>query len=353
MSVLTRYLNLLFLKTVFATTLVILAFAILFDLLDVSDDLLKGDESALRAFGAYIVLRLPSLFSEVLPIATLLAGLFTASSLLRSSEMVVIWASGVSILSVMLRLLPVGLLLLTVKFANDDLIMPRSIEGLRQWGVGNFAQARLGFGGEFVWFRKDQQIFQLPLRGGGAMAIFNLDEQANLAGRIDARAYRVTEDHWELISVTLQQQGVKEAIPTMLIDVPIEPETLNLLYRPPQELTLRQLAEVIINDGYGAITTERHRTWLYQRLVGSIVPVLMGLLAFSLANRFDRRQGAGILFMKGIGIGFGFIIFNGIAVAFGESGFLSPALASFGPVAALALIVFLGPWRQDRRGASS
>lgn len=352
MSVLSRYLNALFLRTVIATTIVILAFALLFDLLDVSDDLLSGEGSVLGAFGRYVVLRLPSLISEILPISALLAGLFTAANLLRSSEMVVIWTSGVSIFSVMLRLLPVGLLLLIVKFANDDLLVPRSIEGLRQWGVGNFAQERLGVGGEFVWFSHDNRIYRLPLGETGGMVVFELDDEGNIEARLDAAQVEYTNDAWLLKNITRQTGGRKVLVESITIDAPIDPKTLDLLYRPPQELRLLQLADVIFNDGYGAVTTERHRTWLYQRLVGAFVPLLMGLLAFALAKRFDRRQGVGGLFFKGIGIGFSFIILNGIAVAFGESGFLTPALASFGPIALLACIVFLGPWRLHRQGCS-
>lgn len=346
MSVLSRYLNLLMLRTVAAATIIILAFALLFDLLDVSDDLLGGERGVAQAFGAYILLRLPSLFAEILPIATLLGGLFTAASLLRSSEMVVVWASGVSILSVMLRLTPIALLLLVVKFANDDLFVPRSIEGLRQWGVGNFSAARLGVGGDYVWFRQDNAIFRLPLDQSGGMTVFELDDQANLKARLDARDVHFENETWRLEDVTKQTGSAKSEIGTVIIDQPINPERLDRLYRPPQELSVLQLAEIVLNDGYGAVSTDRHKTWLYQRLVGAWVPVLMGLLAFALARKFDRRQGAGVLFFKGIGIGFSFIILNGIAIALGESGFLSPVLAALAPVSLLAFIVFWHPFRQ-------
>lgn len=353
MSVLTRYLNALFLKTVTGTTIVLLAFALLFDLLDVSDDLLKGDDGGLAAFGRYATLRLPSLVSEILPIATLLAGLFTAANLLRTSEMVVIWASGVSILSVMLRLLPVGCLLIVIKFANDDILVPRTIEGLRQWGIGNFSQERLGVGGDFIWFRQGEQIYRLPLGNEDGITIFELDDEANLAARLDAEHVKFEDDQWHLENVTRQTGGKKEVIPSISFDVPIALDALDRLYRPPQELGLVELGAVVLNEGYGAITTERHRTWLYQRVVGAIVPVLMGLLAFALARQFDRRQGTSMLFIKGIGVGFSFIILNGIAVALGESGFLTPAFASFVPALALILIVFAGPLWLHRQGMRS
>lgn len=353
MSVLSRYLNQLYFKSVMATTFVILAFAMLFDLLDVSDDLLSGEGSALAAFGRYFLLRTPSLLSEILPIAALLAGLFTASGLLRSSEMVVVWASGVSILAVIGRLLPVCALLMVAKFAIDDLLVPKSIEGLRNWGVGNFSQAKLGVGGDFVWFRQEGRIFRLPLAANRGPTLFELGEDGNLTARLDIQEVEYGDKQWTLRQITKQSRGRRELIEEIVLPAPISPGKLDRLYRPPQELSFLELTDVILNDGYGAIATERHRTWLYQRLVGALVPPLLGCLAFALARRFDRRQGAGLLFLKGIGIGFGFIILNGIAVALGESGFLSPATGSFVPILLLAAIVLIGPIRQHRRGAAS
>ena len=353
MSVLTRYLNRIYFKSIAGTLIVILAFALLFDLLDVSDDLLSGDDNVLKAFASYIVLRTPSLLSEVLPIATLLAGLFSASALLRSSEMVVVWASGISIFRVMLRLMPVALIVMTVKFINDDWLVPGSIEGLRQWGVGQFKNERLGVGDDFVWFRQDNRIYRLPLFGERrGLAAFDLDENGNLTSRLDVGQAALDDKFWRFEQVVEQTGSIRREVASLNVAAPIDPAKLDILYRPPQELSLRQLMDVVWSDGYGAITTERHRTWLYQRLIGAAVPILMGWLAFSLARQFDRRQGAGMLFMKGIGIGFSFIIVNGVAVALGESGFLSPAIASFGPAMVLAVIVFWGPWRLHRQGGS-
>lgn len=353
MAVLTRYLNGLFLRTLAITIFAILAFALLFDLLDVSDDLLHSDLPPLVAFGRYILLRLPTLFSESLPIASLIAGLFMAAGLLRNSEMTVIWASGVSILSVMSRLLPAALLVLVVKFANDDLLVPHSIEQLRAWNVGNFKNMRLGVGSEFIWFRKDDRIYRLPLTDydestGTTLTVFELDQDGKLVSRGDASGVLFNGDKWHLSELTNQVGGQRETERDITIAAPMDPTHLDWLYRPPQELSAWQLADVIIKDGYGAIPTERHRTWLYQRIVGAVAPMLLALLAFAMARRFDRRQGAAVLFLKGIGVGFGYVIANGLMLALGEAGFITPALASFGPLLLLLAFVLAVPLWQVR-----
>jgi lipopolysaccharide export LptBFGC system permease protein LptF len=69
-----RYLNRMVLLRVAAATIAVILFALLFDLLDASDDIIRREGGAIEGFARYFVLRFPSLLTEILPFATLLGG---------------------------------------------------------------------------------------------------------------------------------------------------------------------------------------------------------------------------------------------------------------------------------------
>ncbi|MCB2055240.1 MAG: LptF/LptG family permease [Geminicoccaceae bacterium] len=355
MNTLTRYVNRLFLIRLCGAVFAIALFALLFDLLDVSEDL-ADEANVLGALARYAALRLPGLVSEILPIAALLAGLFTASELLRSNELVVMWASGLSFARIMWKLLPAGLLLFVLKIANDDAILPRTVEALRAWGVGSFDAAALGADMGHLWVADGHDIVRLPMLSAevdadGAVLIFRRDAEGRLVERLTAAAVSFEDDVWHLSDVDRYEVGSGRLVHIDRLDWPsaLPLDRLEAVARPPRETDLATLIDIVRHDGYGVTTTEAHRTWLYYRITAALVPMLMVFLAFALAHRFVRGGGASRLFLKGVAIGFSFLIANGLAIALGEAGLLPPALAAFGPTSLLALFALGYPVLIGRR----
>ncbi|MCB1834858.1 MAG: LptF/LptG family permease [Geminicoccaceae bacterium] len=355
MSVLSRYLNRLYITRLFFTALGIAMFALLFDLLEASEELDVTD-NAFTALLMYGALRLPSLLSDILPIAALLAALFTASELLRSSELVIMWASGLSVLRIMLLLVPTGLLVCGLKLANDDFAVPHAIETLRSWGVGDYRRAALGADEGFLWVKDGNDVVRLPLFDERDtvevtnLLIIRLDDEGSLIERLHADRARMAPGLWTLEGVTRNRVGGRavERVDELAWPNNLPMERVTALARPPQEVGLAGLIDIVRHDGYGVSTTERHRTWLYYRIASAFVPMLMSFLGFALAYRFTRGGGIASLFIRGIAIGFTFLILSGLAIALGEAGFLPPSLAACGPTLLLASVIFTVAWRVSR-----
>ena len=358
MNILTRYVNQLFLLRLVAATAAISLFALMFDMLEVAEDV-TGDPSPTWSLIVYGALRMPSLLSEILPIAALLAALFTASELLRSSEIVVMWSNGLSPLRIMLLLVPAGLLVMALKIANDDLLVPGSIESLREWGIGGFRATAFGADTDHLWITRGDDVVRLPLlvketsdvRG---LLILKRDPTGKLTERLVADRAQLEPGNWVLRDVTRQVVGGREIEQIEQLDWPndIAMSKVAVMARAPRELGLSTLLEIIAADGYGVSPTERHRTWLYYRIAGGFVPMLMGFLGLALAYRFRRGGGIPQLFMRGIAIGFSYLIIAGLCVAFGEAGFLIPVLAALGPTLLLTMAIFSGAMLVSRRAGS-
>lgn len=352
--VIVRYLNRLVLLRIAVAVIAISLFALLFDLLDASDDLVRGDSSTSLAFARYFVLRFPSLFAEILPFAALLGALFAAADLMRNGELTIFWASGISPLGIVLRLLPVGLLVLGLKLANDDLLVPPSVQQLRDWQVGAFKGGLEGFAGEHMWMQRGQSFIRLPRLGpdeteADGILIIKLDELGNIQERITAEHVLLRPNRWLLTGVTQSRVGRGQVFsgPSYVFENTIDLDRLRVVARPPQEVALLDLIDIIGHDGYGVADIQTHRTALLHRIFGAFQPMLLVLLTFAFARRVTRQAGVAGLFMKGIGTGFSFVILSGLTLALAEAGFIGPLIATAGPVLLLAALVVLLPLKDE------
>ncbi len=354
--VLTLYLNRMVLLRVAVATTAVILFALLFDLLDASDDLLRREGGALANFARYFVLRFPSLFTEILPFAALLGALFAAADLMRNSELTIFWASGVSPLGIILRLLPICLLLFGIKLVNDDQLVPDTVQSLRAWDVGHFRGGLQGFGGDHLWLDYDDRFIRLPRLEPDQMeadgiVMLGRDDAGNLVERIAAERVVFTPGAWQLFEVERGRVGEGRFTrePVWVFENTIDVDRIRTVARPPQEVALFDLIDIVRSDGYGVVTTQGHVTAIYHRLFGSALPMLMIMLTFAYARRVTRQGGIATLFLKGIVTGFSFVILSGVMLALAEAGFIGPFVATAGPILLLASLVVLLPLKDERR----
>lgn len=349
MSVLSAYLNRLFLVRFVVVLFAVIGFAAVLDLLDVADDFVASPDGAFMAGSRYFALRLPIMLSELMPIAALIASLLTVADLLRHRELVVIWGSGVRPIGVLRLLMPVAALLVVGKFAVDDVALPRAATALRLWGIGDYRHhAGDGQAGDFYWLRNGDDIVRLSANGATAgrvldITIFRRSPQGILTERIDAPVAEPIETGWRLLDATRSVVGARQIEQLPALDWPgtIDLARVRLMARPPRELPLVQLWDIVGAGGYGMRAAEPYLTWIHLRLAGAFMPALLMLLAFVLVRRFSRTAGIAPVFMTAVAIGFSLIILGGVGSALGEVGFLAPWLAAWTPTVALAAFILL------------
>jgi lipopolysaccharide export system permease protein len=361
MSVLAVYLNRMFLVRFLVVLFGIIGFATVIDLIDVGTELVRAPEGALAAGLRYFGLRLPIMLSELMPLAALLAGLLAVADLLRHRELIVVWSIGVRPLTILRMLLPAGLALVVVKLAVDDLALPRATGELRQWGIGDYRhRATDTEAGGFYWLRSGQDIVRLSANAIAAgevsdLSIFRRDADGLLVERIDAASATDVPGGWRLRDVTRAKVDERRVESLATLDWPgtIDVARIQLLARPPRELGLGQLQDIVAAGGYGLRAEEPYLTWLHQRIAGAFVPMFLMMLAFALVRRFSRTASIAPVFMTAVTIGFTLLIASGVASALGEVGLIRPVLAGWAPPVLLALVV-LGlatrdGWRRAQR----
>ncbi len=359
MSRLTRYLVRTYLVRLAVVLLAVAGFALVFDLLDIGPRVIRRSGWSGWALPRYALIRLPTLVTELMPVVVLVAGLLTASDLLRWRELVVMWGAGVSRLGLVARLWPAVLLVVGGKLLIDDWGVPATIPILRTLGVADLKTVGLPTGSA-IWVRVGSDVLRLPADAAVArrprdLLILRLDADGRLLEQIEAASAEPGPDGWLLREVSRRAAGSSppERLAEWTWPARVRLEEVALMARSPRELSVRELVRVIAADGYGVGGIEAHRTWLHARIAGLVGLAALVVLPLALVRRIARVGATLALFVKGLAIGFLYVIGNGFLLALGELGLVAPALAAWAaPLvlgAAALLLAGLLEHRQGRR----
>jgi len=350
-GLLSRYLARLFLARLLVILLGLAALLLLLDLLANSDEIIESGQGIAATLGRYSLLRLPGVLSQVIPISVLLATLIMLAGLARHSELVAIFASGVSHFRLIFTLLPVVLLVAVVQFLVEDWALPPANAALRAWGVADFDDFAAKDDQGRTWFRQGDNLVRVgeisddsgDLSG---MAIFRRDAEGRLIEKIEARRASYADETWVLEDVVRSKPDSADSVSQARLVWPgaIESSVLRLLSVHPRELPWPELTHLVEKSGYGNRPLYLYKVWLHKKVArpfATMILVLVGIAAVQWVHM--RRSAAGMLTI-GIGVGFVYWIFDEFVVTIGEAGLLPAVAAAWAPpviLGALASAVIL------------
>ena len=137
-SIISRYVNRLLLGRFALVLLGLAALMLLLEFLGDSDQVIAANDDAVEALALYMVLRLPDILAELIPVAALLAGLLAFAELARHSELTAIYAGGMSKVRLALAIVPAFVLISGFQLLIEDQARPVAMKELRAWGVGDY-----------------------------------------------------------------------------------------------------------------------------------------------------------------------------------------------------------------------
>jgi lipopolysaccharide export system permease protein len=345
-------------------------FALILFMVDTVEQIRRFDAEglSLRELALLAALNLPQTLYAILPLLMVISGVALFLGLARSSELVVIRASGRSALRMLAAPVVVALLLGVLAVAAGNPIVAvtsKRFVALSERYSQGAAQA-VSIGRDGVWLRQgsnsdgfgNQAVIHAVHANQDATELFDVtllvfSPEGGPIRRLSARSARLVPGAWELEQVKdWPLQGVLN---------PEQQASTHASLRLPSDLTAAR-----IRDGFGApsaiaiwdlpdfiagleragFSARRHAVWLQMELAQPLMLVAMLLVAAGFTMRHARLGRTGTMVMLALGAGLAVFFLRNFAQVLGENGQIPVALAAWAPpaaalMAALALLLHL------------
>ena len=323
---------------------------LVFTFFELIGDILRN-HAPLGIVGEYLLNLTPSMIYQITPLSVLIAVLVTFGMFNRSSELIAMKATGISIYRLVIPVLVISAVLACGLFAFDQYYLPqanRKQEALRNIIKGKPAQTTLNpdqkwiigqqHAGEpervfyYQFFAPDQNAF-------ANISIFELDFKTfSVIKRIYAeRAVWNADEHvwefengWERTMDGANVNHFREFKNANFAEVHEEPGYFKKESLQSQEMNFGQLERYIGDLQQSGLDTMKLRVQLYHKLAYPLVTIVMAMLAVPFALSMGRRGSlTGVAWA--IGIALGYWVVAGLFDAMGDVNYLPSAIAAWSP----------------------
>jgi len=348
MKTIDRYITVILLMTTTVALLVLLALFTFLSLVDQLGDLGRGNYNLAKVI-EYVLLTLPRLVYELMPIAAMIGGMATLGILAHHSELVIIRTAGISRFRLAYSMIKGGLLIVIFTLIIGELIAPYSeqtAQHLRSVALSEkiSLKTRNGFwsrdGSSFINIRKI-----LPGDQVEDIYIYEFDADDRLRASTYAHSGRYADNQWILEDI---EQSIIEGDKVTRTesrlaawDSLISPDMINLVTIRPDYLTLWGLLGYIEYLKQNGQNSQRYEQALWSKIVSPFTIIAMIVLAVPLVSSYRQKVTVGQSIFIGCLAGIVFHIANQIA---GQMGMVYSINAAFSATLPTILIAGVIAW---------
>lgn len=338
----------------FFSSLLVCLFAVtslffVFDLFERMRIFLRED-SELSDILSYLIFKIPLIIHLMLPVAVLIATLFSIGRLSQTSEITAMRSSGVSLNWIAKPLLLVGLLISLVSFIIGETLIPYSsqkVEEIYTFDIRKKDQSGNLSRSDF-WYKSGNKFYDIEFYDSRnkrleTLSIYDLDKQFRLKNKLNA-----SYASWEGDAIGWTMKNIVEAsvneeanfkssqFSSLPLVIKEKPEDFYNLQRKPETLSYFELKKYIEKLKRDGIDHRKHSVDLAAKVAFPLVNFVVVLVAFSFALNPARSGTMTFGFIAGISIGFSYYFVHALSCSLGTAEFLPAHLAAWS-----ANIVFL------------
>ena len=293
-----------------------------------------------------VLLEMPSLAYEMIPLAALIGALMGLGTLASGSELIVMRAAGLSLWRIGGAVSMAGLALSSVTFVIGDWVAPwASVESevvrVQAMSGDSWQSDQDGF-----WFRDGNRFVNVSRVGGervnGRITTFDIDAEGKLSGIGLASSADIEESRWFLndwarVDFVNDQARLKQQ-PRQAWDTGLTPELVNLFSVEPKSFTTWDLLQYVNYLRANSLDSSVFEQALWRKLVVPTSVVLMCLLALPFVLGPLRDAGSGQRLVTGIVIGTVYFLANQLFRDSAQLYGFDPLVGAWLPTAVLAAI---------------
>jgi lipopolysaccharide export system permease protein len=345
-----RYISLRFLSTVLGVFFLCLVLIFFIDFVEMLRQSGKQDNIPMSTLLIVTMTRLP-VFSEVtMPFAVLIGAMGAFLILSRSSELVIIRASGVSVWQFLQPGITVSFLLgvLAVTVYNPFAANTKAYsEKLFADSFGS-SKTAVTSGGAGPWIRQasvdgDAIIHaQAAAERGMSLAgvtLLQFDASKNFVERVEARKATLKDGYWQLENgVVTGVDGKRHAFKVYLSSTNLSASQVTENIGSIESLSFWELPRHIEYSIKSGLSADRYKLHYEMLLTKPLLFVAMTLVAATCSLRAFRFGGIQTMVIAGLSAGFGFYVFSELSRKLGASGLVSITVSAWMPIVIAILV---------------
>jgi len=316
-------------------------------LIDYLELIRRGGSKAQATWGILLemsALKLPHTAQEAMPFAILFGTMLAFWRLTRSNELVVARAAGVSawqfLTPAALVALLVGVVAVTVfnPIAStmeasyeklDSRILRQSGDPLSLTNAGLWLRQSDADGGQIIVHGERLPAAELTL---DRATVFFLNQQGEFTSRLETRSAWLEDGFWVITDgQRFRSGGPPENVAELRLPTSLTTRKIEESLASPDTMSFWELPGFISLLEQSGFSAQRHRLHFNVLLARPFLFCAMVLVAASFSLRMQRRGGAGVLIVSGVGAGFLLYFLSDIVFALGISAKIPVLLAAWTP----------------------
>lgn len=333
-----------------------IVFVVLLALVDLVDELQDFPNLPFGNVAEIVLLNLPHANYEILPLVMILATVALFVRLARSSELVVVRASGRSALRSLLAPVTVAALIGILSITMFNPIVAASSKRYNDvvnMHVGGGSSV-LAIASEGLWLRQGSPEGQTVIHAARASSdvstlydatFISFSPQGDPEQRIVARVAQLTTGQWDLSDVKvweLSAEGNPEASARVLEQLTL-PSALTQdriidSFGKPEYISLWDLPGFINQLEEAGFSARRYAMWFQMELARPLFLVALVMVASAFTMRHARLSNTGLSVLFAVLLGFGLHYIRNFAQILGENGQIPVLLAAWAPPVASFLL---------------
>lgn len=359
--------------------LALVALFAFFDLIGQLDDV--GTDRTMGQAFTLTALTLPARIYEVMPLAALLASVYTMSRWAATSEFTVLRVAGMSPVSLSLSLLLPGVILVGMTYLFGEVIAPpaaryalevktlaKNVDSVTARGYSSGVWVRdsatLDNGEKVDRYINIKYLKASNAGETGGWRVFEFDGKGKLQFFIESQSARYEPDHGWLLQKTVRyvypkfdandNAPLKARIEMVdldeyLLKSSLGPDLLGVMTIKPETMSMRDLDRYVTHLKKNNQQTEHYEVAFWKKAFYPLATLVMIALAMPFAYMNARSGGLAIKMFIGVMIGIVFYAMNNLFSYLGVLNTWSPVVVCMIPTASMLIVAAVAMYIVERR----
>ncbi|MBI3016743.1 MAG: LPS export ABC transporter permease LptG [Deltaproteobacteria bacterium] len=313
-------------------------FTSLFLLVDILQRSMKEGLSV--ALLQFTLLQGPFVISQMVPVACLMASMFALTALAKNSELIAMYATGISTERLAVVLVTVASLIGIGNFFLADLIVPPTLKKAKYvYHVDVKKQGSFQiFKTSRIWYRSPNAIYNIDYfspenQSASGVHIYLFDNAFKLIEQISAKTATFDGTHWSLhegkSTTLIDDFPITHSFLTKkaeyITEKPVDLKELSNL----ETLSFKELKDYIARNKLAGFDTIRHEVNLHAKISYAVACLIMAFLGIPFSTKSPRAGGLASSLGIGLAIAFSYWMFLNMGLSLGYKGTFTPVVSAW------------------------